>query len=87
MDIRTILPLLLGKGDLGDKTKLFSMLTGGKKPEDVLSSAMPPEMSGLISAMNTSKKTRSSTATGLGVITPFAPAEIIGALVKFLNAV
>lgn len=87
MDISTILPLLLGKGDLGDKTKLFSMLTGGKKPEEILSSGLPPEMSGIINAMSANKKTRGTTATGLGVITPFAPAEIIGALVKFLNAV
>ncbi len=83
MDISAILPLLLGKSNLGDKAKLFSLLAG-KKPEDILSSAVPPEMRGIIGAM---KKTRGDIPTGLGVITPFAPAEIIGALVKLLNAV
>ncbi len=86
MDINALLPLLLGGNGNRDKMKLFSMMTGGKSPDDVMTETVSPEMSGIVNAIKSSKKTRSH-ATGLGVITPFAPAEIIGALVKLLNAV
>ncbi len=85
MDIRAILPLLLGKGKTGDKAKLFSMLASGS-PEEALTNALPPEMKGIIGALG-NNKTRGHVPTGLGVITPFAPPEIIGALFKLLNAV
>ena len=43
MDINAILPLLLGKTDLKDKTQLLSALASGGKPEDILAGALPPE--------------------------------------------
>lgn len=87
MDINALLPLLLGKGDMTDKTKLFSMLAGGKNPEDMMSKMAGPEMSGLLNLLKNNKKTRPQEATGLGAITSFAPADIIGTLLKLLDAV
>ncbi len=86
MDINALLPLLLGGKGNTDKVNLFSMMTGGKTPDDIMAQSVSPEMSGIVNAIRNNKKTRSN-ATGLGVIIPFAPAEIIGALVKLLNAV
>lgn len=87
MDLNALFPLLLGKGDFGDKSKLFSLLAGGKQPEDVLSSLGGSDMSALLNVMKNSQKTRSQTPAGLGAITSFAPADILGTLVKLLNAV
>lgn len=88
MDINSILPLLLGKGDGADKSKLFSMLAGGGgSPEDMMSKMAGPEMSGLMNMLKNNKKTRTQEATGLSAIIAFAPAEIIGTLVKLLDAV
>lgn len=86
MDINSLLPLLLGKGDMNDKSKLFSMLAGGKNPEDMMSKMAGPEMSGLLNLLKNKNKTRTQEATGLSAILAFAPAEIIGTLVKLLDA-
>lgn len=86
MDINSLLPLLMGNGDMKDKSKLFSMLAGGKNPEDMMSKMAGPEMSGLLNLLKNKNKTRTQEATGLGAILAFAPADIIGTLVKLLDA-
>ncbi len=86
MDINSILPLLLGKSDMGDKAKLFSVLSGGGNPEDLLAKSLGPEMSGLLGLLRNKEKTRGRKAAGLDAVTPFAPADIVGTLYKLLNA-
>ncbi len=87
MDINSLLPLLLSGSGNADKAKLFAMLTGGKSAEEAVTETAGPEMSGLMNMlMQSRQKPRAAAASGLGVISPFAPAEIIGALVKLLGA-
>ena len=84
MDINSILPLLLGKTNMGDKAKLFAALSG-ENPEELLAKSLGQEMSGLINLLK-NKKTRSRKAAGLDAVLSFAPADIVGTLYKLLNA-
>lgn len=84
MDISALLPLLLGKTDMGDKTKLFAALANGGKPEDILSGALPPEASGLFNLLKDRRPSHSQPVLGLKAVLPFAPADIIGTLYKLL---
>ena len=82
MDINSILPLLLGNNNGMDKAKLFSMLTGGKSEAP----SPMPDVNNLSSIMQMlTKKKAHSKAMGLSTITSFAPADILGALVKLLE--
>lgn len=85
MDINSLLPLLLGKGDAGDKSKLFAALAGGDA--SAARSAFPNDMSGIMDMLSKGmmKKTRTEHVTGLKAITGFAPADVIGTLVKLMG--
>lgn len=50
MDINSLLPLLLGKGDAGDKSKLFAALAGGDA--SAARSALPNDMSGIMDMLS-----------------------------------
>ncbi len=85
MDINAILPLLLGKTDMKDKTKLFTALASGGSPEDVLAGALPPEASGLLSLFkNRSASHSRPPVLGLKAIASFAPPDIFGSMFKLL---
>ena len=84
MDISALLPLLLGKTDMGDKTKLFAALANGGKPEDILSGALPPEASSLLGLLKDRRSNQPRPVMGLKDVLPFAPADIVGTLYKLL---
>ena len=85
MDINAILPLLLGKTDLKDKTQLLSALASRGKPEDILAGALPPEAGNLLGLLKNRGQSRGKRAAlGLKAVLPFAPADIVGTLYKLL---
>ena len=84
MDITALLPLLLGKADIKDKTKLLTALASGGKPEDVLESALPPEANGLLGLIKNRERSQRRPVLGLKAVLPFAPADIVGTLYKLL---
>lgn len=85
MDISSVLPILLGKTDLKDKTKLLTALASGGKPEDILAGALPPEASGLLGLLNNRASSPSRrTAPGLSAVSHFAPPDILGTLYKLM---
>lgn len=88
MDIKTILPLLLGRAGNTSKADLFSAITGTGNPEDMIAKMSGnPELAGMIKIMQERNKRPSEKSEGLTVISDIASADIIGKLFKLLNAV